>query len=351
LLSSDEERALRWAREIPLPRPSPALGGIMDDVGEDLMSLWPYPAATVSVPCGGNPEPQWTQVCTDCAAVSDDCRVLGHGNGGGLAPCQASCEGEGGCTEINWSPTTFDCVLRACPATPATTPYPGYNVYTAPLIAMAVGIDPENFKIVLDAPVASDPFMVEVAARFKDVILWHPWGKFDRPIELSSVTVSVADTSVRQIMVGVDESYSLSFSPSCQQAFITAQTVFGARHALETFSQMVQAERLTGSYSVGAYFGLFNITDAPRFDTRGLMVDSARHWLNPNVLLSIMDALSYVKMNKIEVGFGIDWAYTLASDAFPNLTDSAYGPKGTHMFSRDTIKWLVQEANFRGIRM
>jgi hypothetical protein len=61
------------------------------------------------------------------------------------------------------------------------------------------------------------------------------------------------------------------------------------------------------------------------------MVDSARHWLNPNVLLSLMDALSYVKMNKLEVGFGIDWSYTVESLAFPNLTDSSYGPKGTQL--------------------
>jgi N-acetyl-beta-hexosaminidase len=114
---------------------------------------------------------------------------------------------------------------------------------------------------------------------------------------------------------------------------------------------MIQAERLTGSYSVASYFGLYNVSDAPRFDTRGLMVDSARHWLNPNVLLSLMDALSYVKMNKLEVGFGIDWSYTVSSLAFPNLTDSSYGPKGTHLYSREMIQFLVTEANYRGVRL
>ena len=241
--------------------------------------------------------------------------------------------------------------LRACPPSPATTPYPGYNVYTAPIVSAAVGIDPARFQILLDAPVAADAYLAEVAKRALDRILWHPWGKFDRPVELASLTVAVADPSVRQILAGVDESYNLTFSPSCQQAFVSARTIFGARHALETFSQMVQGERLTGSYSLGAYFGLFNISDAPRFDSRGLMVDSARHWLPPNVLISIMDALSYVKMNKLEVGFGIDWSYTIESELFPNLTDSSYGPRGTHLYSRDTVKWLVSEANLRGIRL
>jgi len=216
---------------------------------------------------------------------------------------------------------------------------------------MQVGINPSHFSINLDPTIEKDPFLLEVTKRFMEKILWHPWGKFDRPIELTGLSVLVRDPSVRQIQAGVDETYELNFSPSCTQAFLTAATIFGARHGLETFSQMVQAERLTGSYSVGAYFGLFNISDGPRFDTRGLMVDSARHWLNPSVLISVLDALSYVKMNKLEIGFGIDWSYTVKSDAYPNLTDSSYGPSGTHTFSRDTITWLVSEANLRGVRV
>jgi N-acetyl-beta-hexosaminidase len=347
LPSADAERELRWARQRAAAPPVAAAAG----VAEDLMSLWPYPAGAVSVPCGGAPEPAWRQLCTDCAAVSDDCAVISHGDGSGLEGCQASCLGASGCTEVNWSPATNDCVLRACPPAPVTTPYPGYNAYAAPSVSAPVGINPATFRIVLDAAVAGDAYLQEVARRALDRILWHPAGTFDRPTELASLTIAVADPSVRQIAEGVDESYTLSFSPQCTAARIQAATIFGARHGLETFSQLVQAERISGSYSLGAYFGLFNFTDAPRFGTRGLMVDSARHWLPPNVLLSLMDALSYVKMNKLEVGFGIDWSYTLQSDAFPNLTDSSYGPKGTHLYSRATVQWLVAEANLRGIRL
>jgi hypothetical protein len=356
--SPDAERSQRIQRMLPaslqalqqLPGSSRGSAG---GSSEDLLSLWPFPATAVPVPCGGNPDPAWTQVCQGCVAVGSDCRYLAHGDGSSLDACQASCQGMDGCNVINWSPSISDCVFRVCsnPLAPATSPDPAYAVYAIPAINYAVGIDPAHFKVVLDAAVASDPLLQSMVERYSELILWHPAGSFDRPIELTTLTLSVLDPSVRQIQAGVDESYTLSFSPSCTQAFVVAQTVFGARHGLETFSQMVQAERLSGSYSLGAYFGLFNITDAPRFDTRGLMVDSARHFLNPNLLLSIMDALSYVKMNKLEVGFGIDWSYTVESTAFPNLTDSSYSPKGTHMFSRDTISWLVSEANVRGIRL
>lgn len=51
-----------------------------------------------------------------------------------------------------------------------------------------------------------------------------------------------------------------------------------------------------------------NITEAPRFPFRGLLVDAARHWLPPNVLLTIMDGMAANKMNALQVGFGIDCA-------------------------------------------
>ena len=355
-LSPDAERALRVARlEASLARQAAAAGVRPPQRDtEDYISLWPLPTSATPVTCGGASQPAWTSVCTGCAAVGADCRYLAHGDGHTLSSCQASCVGMSQCNLINHDPSIGDCVFRACanPAAPATTPDSGYNVYALPSAApFAVGIDPAHFTIVLNASVASDPYLLEVVRRYMELILWHPRGTFDRPIELRTLTLSVADPSVRQIQSSVNESYALTFDASCTSASISAATIFGARHGLETFSQMVQADRISGSYALGAYFGLYNIVDEPRFDTRGLMVDSARHWLPPNVLLSIMDALSYVKMNKLEVGFGIDWSFTIQSVAFPNLTDSSYGPPLTHTYSRDMITFLVEEANLRGVRL
>jgi hexosaminidase len=316
------------------------------------MSIWPIPASFAVVPCGGAPEPAWHRVCSGCAAESADCPYLAHGDARSLAACQANCLGVDGCNAINYNGDEPDCVFRRCSNASAisTTPDAAYDVYSPLPPSFPVGLD-EHFAIKLVGGASGDKFMAEVARRMLPHIMWHPSGAFDRPIKIGSLSVSVNDTGVRQIQASVDESYSLGFSADCTQAFVTAQTIFGARHGLETFSQMVQAERLSGSYAVASYFGLYNVTDVPRFDTRGLMVDSARHWLNPNLLLSLMDALSYVKMNKLEVGFGIDWAYTIESSLFPNLTDSSYGPRGTHQFSRDTIRALVREANLRGVRL
>ena len=206
-------------------------------------------------------------------------------------------------------------------------------------------LDPANFSFVF----APDAYLAEVTARFRPQILYHPRGapSASRPA-LATVAIAVADASVRQVQQDTDESYSLAFALDGRSASIAAATVFGARHALETLSQLVDADRLTGEYVVDA----LNVTEAPRFPYRGLLVDAARHWLPPNILLTIMDGMAANKMNALQVGFGIDWSWTVESLAFPNLTEvTTYGPRGTHMYDRATVAWLVTEANFRGIRL
>ena len=125
---------------------------------------------------------------------------------------------------------------------------------------------------------AADDFLDTITARFLPLIYYHPAGapQPGRPV-LATVSISVNDSSVRQIQQDTDESYSLSFAPGGQAAAISAQTIFGARHALETLSQLVDADRLTGAYSVQT----LNVTEAPRFPYRGLLVDSARQEVAP----------------------------------------------------------------------
>jgi hypothetical protein len=70
------------------------------------------------------------------------------------------------------------------------------------------------------------------------------------------------------------------------------------------------------------------------------------------VLLNFLDALSFHKQNALIWGVGIDQSFVVESAAFPNISSHAsFGPPGTHVYSRDTVRFLVAEANFRGIRM
>ena len=78
------------------------------------------------------------------------------------------------------------------------------------------------------------------------LIFYHPNGTFAGGASLHNLTLVVQDASVRQINEGVDESYSLSFAPDLSAATITAATIFGARHGLESFSQVRHAAHARG---------------------------------------------------------------------------------------------------------
>ena len=77
--------------------------------------------------------PRWAPVpgSAGMAATGDDCPFLAHGPTLSLAACEAGCDGAEGCNAVNWSPSTPDCVYRAClsPASPALFPAPGYSVF------------------------------------------------------------------------------------------------------------------------------------------------------------------------------------------------------------------------------
>ena len=78
-------------------------------------------------------------------------------------------------------------------------------------------------------------------------------------------------------------------------ATLTANTVFGAMRGLETFSQSVYIDASSSQYLIDET----SITDAPRFHHRGIMIDTARHFYDVNVILEHLDVMAYNKFNGV----------------------------------------------------
>jgi hexosaminidase len=71
--------------------------------------------------------------------------------------------------------------------------------------------------------------------------------------------------------------------------------VYGALRGLETFSQLVEFDFETMAYGVA--YGPWAIIDEPRFPHRGLMIDTARHFLPLSTVRGVVDSLPYAKLN------------------------------------------------------
>jgi len=93
--------------------------------------------------------------------------------------------------------------------------------------------------------------------------------------------------------LGDDESYTIAVPErDSENALIKANTIWGAIRGLETFSQLI--------YRNGnkTYINVTQIEDWPRFQYRGLLLDTARHFVPINILLlnlvSTPKSLSYI---------------------------------------------------------
>lgn len=116
-------------------------------------------------------------------------------------------------------------------------------------------------------------------------------------VSLAGLDVTVSSPSEAPPQVDTDESYTLTIPADGSNAKLSAVTIYGALRGLETFSQLVVYNFDTTSYYIG--LAPWSISDKPRFQHRGMLLDSARHFEPIPVLKGVVDAASYAKLNVI----------------------------------------------------
>jgi len=157
------------------------------------------------------------------------------------------------------------------------------------------------------------------------------------------VNVLSADESLD---LNTDESYTLVISE--QNATIVAQSVYGALHGIETFSQLLVASGPAGYQS-------FEVTviDAPRFRHRGIMIDTTRHWMPVSIILFNLDIMAFNKFNVMHWHIVDDVSFPYVSTQFPDLSGKgAYNaPSTDHTYSPSDVQQIIAYAKQRGIRV
>lgn len=165
---------------------------------------------------------------------------------------------------------------------------------------------------------------------------------------LDSVIVDVADVSA-PLQVGVDESYTLDIPADGTAARLTAATVFGAYHGLETLSQLVAFDYDLRAYTTAV--SPVTISDAPRFAWRGLMVDPARRFLPVSVLRSIIDSMTFAKLNVLHF-HAVDcdsWPIEIPGSNFSRLWAASFSPR--ERYTTGDLASLVEYGRLRGVRI
>ena len=315
-------------------------------------SIWPQPVYEDH----GTGKAVWAQIGgSDEAAVSPDCPYLAHGPDGKLSDCQESCAASSSCNLINWSPSIPDCVLRVCdnPSNPTLSPTTGYTVYGITNKADGtLTVNPLNFSFT--AIGFNDDVLLSALARYRAITFMYgsgtpvPQGPSGSFVSALLVNVTTSDDVLRE---DTDESYSLHVEGNngdgSPASVLTAATVFGALRGLETFSQVMQYNLTGKTYQIKST----DIWDAPRFPFRGVLVDTSRRFMPLSVLKSVIDMMSYLKLNALVPHFNDDQSWSLEIEGWPRLAGQGAYSNTSHTYSHADIRELVAYARMRGVRL
>lgn len=140
--------------------------------------------------------------------------------------------------------------------------------------------------------------------------------------------------------LGSDESYELSVTADGVK--LTANTRFGAMRGMETLLQLIQNGPQNSSIPFVA------IKDVPRFPWRGVLLDSARHFVPVEDILRQLDGMSSAKFNVFHWHLTDDQGWRFASAKYPKLQQLA---SDGQFYTQAQMKEVVRYATKLGIRV
>lgn len=141
------------------------------------------------------------------------------------------------------------------------------------------------------------------------------------------------------------------------EILIQAAEASGAFYATQTLLQLLpQSPKLTTA-SAGFELPAADISDAPRFEWRGIMLDVARHFHDVRRVQRVIDNMAFYKLNRLHLHLSDDQGWRLAIKAYPKL--STVGGRGDHsrpdapaqFFSDEDIRTIVRYAAERYIEV
>ena len=122
---------------------------------------------------------------------------------------------------------------------------------------------------------------------------------------------------------------------------LEADGPLGVLRGLATLRQLIAVN------PPGAALPFVAIDDAPRFEWRGVLIDTARHFMTLETIKRQIDAMERVKLNVLHFHLSDDQGFRVESKRYPKLQTSG---DGQH-YTQAQIRELVAYATARGVRI
>ena len=166
-----------------------------------------------------------------------------------------------------------------------------------------------------------------------------------------------------------DEGYVLRVTPN--RILVRAKQSAGLFYGIQTLRQLLPAQVFSKTKAEDAEWKVpcVKITDYPRFQWRGLLVDPARHFIPKQDLMRFIDIMALHKFNSLQIHLTDDQGWRIEIKKYPRLTEVGAwrsetligqyndkpwrfdGKRHGGFYTRDDIRQIVKYALDRHIRI
>lgn len=226
---------------------------------------------------------------------------------------------------------------------------------TAVLSSQMVKIHPNYLRFdLVDVPAEARQLMIEMTQLVGPNLMAECDGNVTEVDGIPAMVYISVKSAVTTLTWDTDEHYMLDLKVKEGEVstHIVAETIFGARHALETFTQLVAAYKSDSSVvntcSLRIVAGA-KIRDRPFYNHRGFVLDSSRHFIPLADIKRTLNGMASTKLNVFHWHVTDSHSFPLESTRVPQFT--RYGAYSSEeIYTTEEIKDLIHYAKIRGIR-
>ncbi|XP_077976592.1 beta-hexosaminidase subunit beta-like isoform X4 [Styela clava] len=206
-----------------------------------------------------------------------------------------------------------------------------------------------NFVFTLNPSSKVCPIITEAFKRYQEIIRKYAVNTklhlFQSGNTISGLEINVMGECEDLPSLEMNEAYSLNVGlPST----LMAESVWGILRGLETFSQLLYKDS-TGMVIANQTA----IVDYPRFNYRGILLDTSRHFVDIETLKLNLEAMAFNKFNTFHWHIVDSQSFPYFSAKFPDLSrKGSYNPgSNTHIYTPSDVQDVIEYARLRGIRV
>ncbi|XP_035793612.1 probable beta-hexosaminidase fdl isoform X1 [Anopheles albimanus] len=168
-------------------------------------------------------------------------------------------------------------------------------------------------------------------------------------VDTVEVSVHVEKSAETYLTLHTDERYNMSVTHSARvlRVKISAHSFFGAKHGLTTLQQLIWFDDEERTLKM---LNKASIEDVPKFNYRGLMLDTSRHYFSVDAIKRAIVGMSHSKLNRFHWHITDSQSFPLVSKHYPQL--ARYGAYSEHeVYTPDDVRELTAFAKVRGIQI